>query len=82
VGGTPEAFAGFIRKEAARWTPAIRAAGVRAEHRASGWAVLWRAAQLRGMVGTIAGQPQGADTAREEERLADHPPRRAAGAYP
>ncbi len=31
VGGTPEAFAAFIRKEAERWTPVIRAAGIRAE---------------------------------------------------
>ncbi len=31
VGGTPEAFAAFIRKEAERWTPVIRSAGIRAE---------------------------------------------------
>jgi tripartite-type tricarboxylate transporter receptor subunit TctC len=31
VGGTPEAFGTFIRKEAERWTPVIRAAGIRAE---------------------------------------------------
>jgi len=30
-GGTPEASAAFIRKEAACWTPVIRAAGIRGE---------------------------------------------------
>jgi len=31
VGGTPEAFATFIRGEAERWIPIIRSAGIRAE---------------------------------------------------
>ncbi|MFT8246689.1 Bug family tripartite tricarboxylate transporter substrate binding protein [Roseomonas sp. BN140053] len=31
VGGPPEAFAGFIRREAERWVPIIRAANIRAE---------------------------------------------------
>jgi tripartite-type tricarboxylate transporter receptor subunit TctC len=31
AGGTPEAFAAFIRKEAECWTPVISAAGIRGE---------------------------------------------------
>jgi tripartite-type tricarboxylate transporter receptor subunit TctC len=31
VGGTPDQFAAFIRKEIERWTPVIRAAGIRAD---------------------------------------------------
>jgi tripartite-type tricarboxylate transporter receptor subunit TctC len=31
VGGSPEAFAGFIRREAERWIPIIRSAKIRAE---------------------------------------------------
>jgi len=31
VGGTPERFAAHLREETARWTPVVRAAGIRAE---------------------------------------------------
>ncbi|MBX6742089.1 MAG: tripartite tricarboxylate transporter substrate binding protein [Acetobacteraceae bacterium] len=31
IGGTPEEFAAFIRREIERWVPVIRAAGIRAE---------------------------------------------------
>jgi tripartite-type tricarboxylate transporter receptor subunit TctC len=31
VGGSPEQFAAFIRREVARWTPIIRDGGIRSE---------------------------------------------------
>jgi tripartite-type tricarboxylate transporter receptor subunit TctC len=31
VGGPPEAFAAFVRREAERWIPIIRAANIKAE---------------------------------------------------
>jgi tripartite-type tricarboxylate transporter receptor subunit TctC len=34
-GDTPEELAGFLRAETARWTPIVRAAGIRAEQRGS-----------------------------------------------